>query len=103
MTIPAIETRRHLFELVTAGLGVGTAISKESIDKLTFQERGFLSWQITNLLADYVKQIRDRQWTDEYANALISGAALLCGFIVANGWIEDWSARALLARQTGVI
>lgn len=101
--ISAIETRRHLFELVTAGLGVGTAISKESIGKLTFRERGLLSWQITNRLADYIKQVRDEQWTDEYANALVSGAALLCGFIVANGWIEDWQMRALIASQTGVI
>ena len=85
MTISAIETRRHLFELVTAGLA------------------GETDEDIENLVVQHALRLADDSWTTEYTNALISGASLICGMIAGADKKENWKTATIAAKMMGII
>lgn len=83
--ITAIDTRRHLFELITAGLA------------------GETDQEIENLIIEHATRFADATWTIEYMNALISGASLVCGMIAGMNGKEHWKKNAIMAKKMGII
>jgi hypothetical protein len=99
MAITVAETRGHLFELVTAGLGAKSAPHADYSD---LDEAMAVAIEASDLIGIHIAQIRDIRWTDEYANALEAGAALIVGGLLRHGEAEEWSTRALMAKIVGL-